>query len=241
MNIVIIAAGKGSRIFKKLKKNKQLIDLEEGVLLKILVENAIKAKFEKIYIVVGFKSKNIINALKNYPQVIFIYNKYFATREMFYSIICGLKKTNADTLVSYSDIYYNYKLLNIIIKKKSKNILLPVNLSWKKIWKIRGKNIYDDAETLKYNNNLELIEIGKKFKKKEEPKSQFMGLIFIPQKKISQIIKYYNKNKLQKMQTTDVLNLLLRKKEKVNVLPTKSFWYEFDDYEDLHNYNKKFK
>jgi len=160
---------------------------------------------------------------------------------MFYSIICGLKKTNADTLVSYSDIYYNYKLLNIIIKKKSKNILLPVNLSWKKIWKIRGKNIYDDAETLKYNNNLELIEIGKKFKKKEEPKSQFMGLIFIPQKKISQIIKYYNKNKLQKMQTTDVLNLLLRKKEKVNVLPTKSFWYEFDDYEDLHNYNKKFK
>lgn len=241
MNIIIIAAGKGSRIFKKLKKNKQLIDLEEGVLLKILVENAIKAKFKKIYIVVGFKSKNIINALKNYPQVIFIYNKYFATREMFYSIICGLKKTNADTLVSYSDIYYNYKLLNIIIKKKSKNILLPVNLSWKKIWKIRGKNIYDDAETLKYNNNLELIEIGKKFKKKEEPKSQFMGLIFIPQKKISQIIKYYNKNKLQKMQTTDVLNLLLRKKEKVKVLPTKSFWYEFDDYEDLYNYNKKFK
>ena len=53
---------------------------------------------------------------------------------MFYSIICGLKKTNADTLVSYSDIYYNYRLLNIIIKKKSKNILLPVNLSWKKIW-----------------------------------------------------------------------------------------------------------
>ena len=43
------------------------------------------------------------------------------------------------------------------------------------------------------------------------------------------------------MQTTDVLNLLLRKKEKVKVLPTKSFWYEFDDYEDLHNYNKKFK
>lgn len=241
MNIVIIAAGKGSRIFKKLKKNKQLIDLEDGVLLKILVENAIKAKFDKIYVVVGFKSKNIINALKNYPQVIFVYNKYFATREMFYSIICGLKKTNADTLVSYSDIYYNYKLLNIIIKKKSKNILLPVNLSWKKIWKIRGKNIYDDAETLKYNNNLELIEIGKKFKKKEEPKSQFMGLIFIPQKKISQIIKYYNKNKLQKMQTTDVLNLLLRKKEKVKVLPTKSFWYEFDDYEDLHNYSKKFK
>ena len=27
------------------------------------------------------------------------------------------------------------------------------------------------------------------------------------------ILEYYNKNKLQKMQTTDVLNLLLRKKE----------------------------
>jgi len=240
MNLVIIAAGKGSRIFKKLKKNKQLIDLKEGILLKILVKNAIKAKFEKIFVVVGFESKNIIDALKEYKQVIFIKNKFFASREMFYSIICGLEKTNTDTLISYSDIYYKQNLLNIIIKKKSKDILLPVNLNWKNIWKIRGKNIYDDAESLKYNKKLELIEIGNKFKKKKEPKSQFMGLIYVPKKKIPKIIKYYNKNNLQKMQTTDFLNLILRKKVKIKVLPTKSFWYEFDDYEDLHNYNKKF-
>ena len=241
MNIVIIAAGKGSRIYKKVKKNKQLIFVKNDILLKILVKNAINSGFKKIFIVVGFKSQNIKNALKEFKQVIFIKNDFFNSREMFYSIICGLKKSNSNTLISYSDILYKKNLLNRIIKIKSKNIHLPVNLSWKKIWKIRKKNIYKDAETLKYNKKYELFEIGKKFKKNEEPNSQFMGLIYVPKKKIPVIMNYYNKNKYHRMQTTDFLNILLINKEKIKVFPTKSFWYEFDDYADFNNFNKKYK
>ena len=51
-----------------------------------------------------------------------------------------------------------------------------------------------------------------------------------------------NKAKYDKeLYERDKAKIAARKKEKVKVLPTKSFWYEFDDYEDLHNYNKKFK
>jgi len=240
MNIVIIAAGKGSRIYKKVKKNKQLINIKEGILLKVLVKNAIKSGFTKIFVVVGYKSQIIKNTLREFKQVNFIYNKYYNKKEMFYSIICGLKKISGNTLISYSDIIYKKNLLDRIIKKNSKNILLPVNLSWRNIWKIRRKNIYEDAETLKYNKKNELKEIGNKIKKKEEPKSQFMGLIYIPKKKISKVINYYKNNNYDSMQTTDFLNIVLSNKEKIKVLPTKSFWYEFDDYEDLYNFRKKF-
>ena len=54
-------------------------------------------------------------------------------------------------------------------------------------------------------------------------------------------MNYYNKNNYHRMQTTDFLNILLINKEKIKVFPTKSFWYEFDDYADFNNFNKKYK
>ena len=114
MNIVIIAAGKGSRIYKKVKKNKQLINIKEGILLKVLVKNAIKSGFTKIFVVVGYKSQIIKNTLREFKQVNFIYNKYYNKKEMFYSIICGLKKISGNTLISYSDIIYKKNLLDKI-------------------------------------------------------------------------------------------------------------------------------
>lgn len=240
MNIVIIAAGKGARIYKKVKKNKQLIKINNEILLEVLVKNAIACGFKKIFIVVGFKSKNIINALNKYKQVKFIKNNLYYSKEMFYSIICGLRHSLNDTIISYSDIIYNKDLLLKMKKNKTKNILLPINLNWKKIWQIRNKNIYEDAETLEYNKRKELMEIGNKITKKNEPLGQFMGLIYIPKNKIKYVINYYKKNNFAKMQTTDFLNILLKNKEKIKVLPTRSFWYEFDDYEDFANYKKKF-
>ncbi len=240
MNIVIIAAGKGSRIYKKVKINKQLIKINNNILLVKLVENAIKSGFKKIFVVVGFRPNNIKKALKKFKNITFVNNNFYKSREMLFSIICGLKASKEDTIISYSDIIYDHNLLNLIKKSKSKYISLPVNLNWKKIWKIRKKNIYEDAETLKYDKNLKLTDIGKKLKKTNIPKSQFMGLIYIPKKKINRIIKYYHKNNLKKMQTTDFLNYLISKKEIIKVHPNRSFWYEFDDYEDLYNFRKKF-
>ena len=240
MNIVIIAAGKGSRIYKKVKKNKQLIKINNEILLETLIKNAISCRFKKIFIVVGFKSYNIINTLNKYKEVKFIKNNLYNKKEMLYSIISGLRYSLDDTIVSYSDIIYKKNLLVKIKRNKTRNILIPINLNWKNIWKIRNKNIYKDAETLQYSKNKELKNIGNKITKKKEPSGQFMGLIYFPKNKIKKVINYYKKTNSSKMQTTSFLNILIKKNEKIKVLPTKSFWYEFDDYEDFTNYKKKF-
>ena len=220
MNIVIIAAGKGSRIYKIVKKNKQLIKINNEILLETLIKNAIHCKFKKIFIVVGFKSANIINILNRYKQVEFIKNNLYNKKEMFYSIICGLKYSSDDTIISYSDIIYKKNLLTKIIKNKTKNISLPINLNWKNTWKVRNKNIYEDAETLQYNKNKELNDIGNKITKKREPSGQFMGLIYFPKNKIKKIINYYKKTDSSKIQTTGFLNILIKNNEKIKVLPT---------------------
>ena len=57
-----------------------------------------------------------------------------------HSIIMGLKKSKSDVLISYSDIYFNKKVLfNLVKNIDKKNIMLPVLNNWKKIWNIRKK------------------------------------------------------------------------------------------------------
>ena len=82
---------------------------------------------------------------------------------------------------------------------------------------------------------MRLLEIGEQIKKK--PKSQFMGIIYVPKNKIKIILKEYNKINKKKIQVTQFLNRIILK-ESLKVLETKSFWYEFDDFTDLKQYEK---
>lgn len=155
---------------------------------------------------------------------------------MLHTLIMGLKISNEDTIISYSDIIYSKQLVEKIIRKKSKDILLPSKTNWKKIWKIRGKLKNNDAESLKFDKDFNLIEIGKKID--ENTKGQFMGLLYVPKNKIQPILKIYKKIKIKKMQTTGFLENLIKNKIVIKVFPNNEPWYEFDDEEDLNNFKK---
>ena len=57
-------------------------------------------------------------------KIKFIYNKYYNTYEMLYSFILGLKGSNEDLIISYTDILYEKKIFKKLLKLKSKNIKL---------------------------------------------------------------------------------------------------------------------
>ena len=65
-----------------------------------------------------------------------------------------------------------------------------------------------------------------------------MGIIYIPKKYISKVIKFYENYNNHKIQFTGFLNYLISNKIKINCIKYKKFWYEFDDYDDLNNFNK---
>ena len=236
MILIILAAGKSNRIYKKIKKNKCLIKIKNKSLIQKIIDDAKKKKFiSEIRIVVGFKIKNLINNLKH-NKVIFVNNKQFSKREMLYSMQIGLKNVEQDAIVTYSDIYYSDKIFDKIYEKKSKKILLPVLNNWKKVWLQRRKDIFQDCETLIYNKNLFLKEIGKKAENYNQIMGQYMGLIFIP-KKYNNFLQYeMNKNKNNNMHISTFLNSIINKKVNIKCLPISTRWYEFDDIEDLRNF-----
>ena len=238
MNIVILAAGKSSRIFKKIKKHKCLLQVKKKTLLSKIIEDSIESGIDKVFVVTGFKSKILKKYLKGKRvNTKIVDNHSYHKTDMLHSAVQGLKKINDDVIISYSDIIYDIEILKRIIKLKSKNIVIPIKTDWTQVWRKRKKNIRDDAEDLVIDNQNFLKTIGGKIIKKY-PKGQYMGIIYIPKLIIPKILKIYKKYKINKMQMSNFLNFLIKLGFKVKVIKTKKNWYEFDDLQDYKNFFK---
>ncbi len=235
MHFVLLAAGKSSRIYNQINKHKCLIKIKKKPIINHLIDNSIKNNIKKVTVITGFKNNLLQSKIKK-KNVKYIYNKFFSKYEMVYSIYLALKHIDDDILISYSDIYYDEKIFKLINKHKKNNLLLPIKKNWVKIWEKRKKSIFDDAETLKIKNK-KLIEIGKKLKKISDAEGQFMGIFYIPKKRREKLIKIIKKQHLYKKQTTFLLNTLIKKKIDIDIISTDLSWYEFDDLDDLKNYN----
>jgi choline kinase len=241
VRIIFLAAGKSNRIFNKIKKNKCLINIKGKPLIELLIDKIKKTKINKISIITGFRAKILKKKLKNIKNIDFLFNEKFSSREMLYSLILGLKNYDEDILISYSDILFNSKTINLLLKKRSKEIKIPILKNWKKIWKIRNKDPLIDGETLFINNKGNLKSIGNKITDLKKVDYQYMGLIFIPKEKRKKVLSFYkliSRNK--KMHATGFLNFLVKKKNLIKTVVVDKGWYEFDDYEDLINYKKNY-
>lgn len=240
MNLILLAAGKSSRIFKKIKKNKCLIKINQISLIRHIINSAKFYLIKNIMVITGFKPNNIKSELKDLNEINFINNNKYQSTDMVYSSILGLKKSKLDTLISYTDIIFSKKIFKIFYKTKNKYITIPYIKNWKYVWNKRNKDIFDDAETFIVDSNSNLKEIGNIIDENNLKKinGQFLGVIFIPKNCIKTIIKKYKSFNNKNLQFTQFINRLIKNKIKIKCVEYKDFWYEFDDYEDLTNFKK---
>lgn len=237
MHLIILAAGRNSRIFKEIGKHKCLLTVNNKTLLSKIIDDSVSIGIKKIIIVIGYKSNRLKKFIRiNHKKIKIIKNTDYIKTDMLHSAVLALKKLNDDIIISYSDIIYDKKILKKIVRLRSKNILIPIKLDWKKVWRIRKKNILEDAENLKFNNKNYLEFIGGKILKKY-PIGQYMGLLYIPKNKVKKITKIYKQEKVRKMQISNFLNVLINKGIKIKIIKSKNYWYEFDDIDD-YNYFK---
>lgn len=241
MRVIFLAAGKSKRIFKKIKKNKCLIKINNKPLIKHLISEVKKAGINKISIVTGFRSSFLKKELKDQKNIDYIFNQKYNSTEMLHSLILGLKKYNTDIIISYSDILFDQIIIKKLINNYNRNVTIPILKNWKEIWKIRNMNPIEDAETLFINRKKYLKSIGDKIINLDKIKYQYMGLILIPKNQRIKVLNAYEKIKNdKKMHATNFLNYLIKKKFLINSVIINKGWYEFDNYEDYKNYKKKY-
>ena len=236
MKLIILAAGKGSRIFKDINKNKCLVKINNQTIIEKIINDAIGCGIKNVVVVLGYRSRFVVKVIKKYKGVSFVMNKKYNSTDMVYSSMLALKKTNTDTIICYSDIIFHKLIFKKLISLNYKNITIPYITNWKNIWKKRNKSIFKDAETFKIKGN-KLIEIGNKITTQnlKSVKGQFMGIIYLPRKKIGKLISQYKKVS-NKIQYTSFINSLIKIKIPIQIIKHKNYWYEFDDIDDLKNF-----
>ena len=237
MQILILAAGKSSR-FKKKIFHKCLIKIGKSTIIENLINNF---KEFKIKIVVGFKYRILQKKLSKY-KIKFIYNNLYEKKEMLYSIIFGLKKSNTNTLVLYSDIIFNYqKMIDLLKKINFDEVTMPILNVKKKYESYNSFKNIKDKENLIINKKNYLVSIGDRPNYvRNKIQGQFMGLLYIPKGKIKTIVNNYKNFFHQRNHTTDFLNFLaINKIIKIKCVKYNYYWNEFDDLNDLKLYNKK--
>tara|TARA_B100000242_G_C42947832_1_gene439540 strand:- start:46 stop:756 length:711 start_codon:yes stop_codon:yes gene_type:complete len=236
MKLIILAAGKGSRIFKDINKNKCLVKIKKQTIIEKIINDALSYGIKNIQVVLGYRSNFVIKEIKKYKEVSFVINKKYNSTDMVYSSMLALKKTNTDAIICYSDIVFHKLIFKKLIGSKYKDITIPYITNWKNVWKKRNKNIFEDAETFKIKRN-KLIEIGNKITTQnlKSVKGQFMGIVYLPKEKIGKIINEYKKVS-NKIQYTSFINSLIKIKIPIKIIKHNNYWYEFDDIDDLKNF-----
>lgn len=233
---IILAAGRGSRMGKETELKPKCFTMLGGKrLLEWQLQSLSEAGIDNIIVVRGYKAEMFEGSFQKAD------NTNWHTTNMVYSLFC-VDSFDGETVISYSDIVYKKDHITALLEFDS-DIIITADKLWADLWKIRFENPLDDAETFK-SNGFTLQEIGKKTNDLSEIEAQYMGLIKLSVKGWQIMYDTYSsltEKQKAKMDMTSMLNLLLSKGVKINVVFVEGGWCEADEYSDIVAYEKEMK
>ncbi len=244
LQVYILGAGRGSRL-KALSedKPKPLLRFLDKSLLEWQIDLLDHFQITDRTIITGYKK----DSFKNFP-VKQIYNSEWEAKNMLHSLLLALEdaqKKNRDFILLYGDILISKSGFAEILKS-AKKTSLPINLKWQSFWQARMKNVKDDVESLKFNSNMLLTEIGQTVQNLSTVQGQFMGILSIQTSEVglwyNNLGAYLEKAENGKKSTTEFIEELIKNEGlKLPVFPVNGGWLEFDTktdwetYTDLHS------
>jgi len=235
MKVIILAAGRGSRLKKYTKyqpkafnlfKNERYIDL--------IIKNFKENRLNNINIVTGYK--NYLFKKIKYKK---IYNSSWRKSNIFYSLYKTNKLLKKNIcIISYSDIVFKKEAIRLLKEKKGDIVVLN-NCNWKKTWKRRFKKPLNDLEKFNYikkNDEKYLTEIGGTPKNLNSIRGQFAGLFKITPRGWRHILNLIKKDKIdiKKIDMTTFFSFFLKKKKLIiKIVDYKGMWFEIDTVKDF--------
>lgn len=251
MKTIILAAGQGTRL-RPLTDHcpKCMVEIQG----KSIIERQLKTmhvcgiKDEDITIIAGYCNDTLRERFKD-TALHFIVNNEYETTNMVYSLMCAryVMEQEEDILVSYGDIIYEESVLKKVLNSRE-DYSVVVDDGWYEYWSARCENPLNDAETLKFDEQGYLTEIGQKTDSLANVQSQYIGLMRFrgaglkalldlseeARKRSSEGRKLWRTERTyQKMYMTDLLQGLIDEGKKLKALHILRGWFEIDDQDDL--------
>ncbi|KAF3362682.1 hypothetical protein PHSC3_000922 [Chlamydiales bacterium STE3] len=225
MNVVILAAGLGSRLDLESKCPKALTKLENGESLLGLQIKFLSRFLDKdrVLIVVGYHYESIMT---NFPELTYCFNPDFASENTAGSLRRALRKVNGDLLWLNGDVIFHPDVIKAILNFGYTSMVVD------------EKSVTDEEVKYRTNESGEILEVSKEVL---NPRGEAVGINFFKKEDLP-LLKHY----LEECQPTDyfekAIELAINQGLKVKALPVPSdFCCEIDFSEDLARANQMIK
>lgn len=251
MKVIILAAGQGTRLRPLTDDRPKCMVQVNG---KSIIERQLDTmrscgvKDEDITIVAGYCSDVLADRFQN-TDIHVIVNEAYETTNMVCSLMCAknLMQAEDDVIISYGDIIYDKAVFQKILAAQDEMSVI-VDDGWYEYWSERCENPLDDAETLMYDMEDYLTEIGQKTTELEKVQSQYIGLMRFrgdglksvlglsaeAERRSAQGEKLWRTDRnYEKMYMTDLLQGLIDEGSRLRAVHIWRGWFEIDNQEDL--------
>lgn len=251
MKVIILAAGQGTRLRPLTDdRPKCMVEVNGKSILErqLTVMHDCGIRDEDITIVAGYKGEILRDIFRD-TQMNIVINDNYENTNMVCSLMCAreIMEQYEDILLSYGDIIYNEKVLRSILQSEEKASVI-VDDGWYSYWSERCENPLDDAETLMFDKDDYLTEIGQKTTDLGKIQSQYIGLMRFKGEGLEAVLHlaaeaeersrkgvplWRTTRTYQKMYMTDLLQGLIDEGNKLKAVHINRGWFEIDDCEDL--------
>lgn len=248
MKCLILAAGRGSRLAPLTDTiPKCLVPLCGRPLLEWQLSALKTAGISDIHIVTGY----LRDQIEAY-RINCWHNPNWNSSNMLESMMCARElflNTTDDILVLYSDLVYEPRIVLKLVQTRG-DIVVAVDKGWEKLWTARMSDPLSDAESLRYDSNGILLEIGQRAEDVADVQAQYMGMIKFNHSGLKMLLDFWDKTELfpswahgrSKKQAfmTDLLNAMIGENYSIRTCAVEHGWLEVDSLSDLETYEAAF-
>lgn len=257
VKVIILVAGQGSRL-------RPLTDDRPKCMVEVNGRSILERQLDTMYacgiqdaditIICGYCNDVLKDRFAD-TGIQFIVNEQYDTTNMVYSLMCAreLMEVEEDIIISYGDIIYDEIVFRKILMAQD-DISVIVDDGWYEYWSERCDDPLEDAETLIFNEDDYLMEIGQKTTELSKVQSQYIGLMRFKGEGIKAMLSlskeaerrsssgemlWRTTRNYAKMYMTDLLQGLIDEGNRLRAVHIQRGWFEIDDCDDLMIVEKK--
>ena len=247
MNAIIIAAGSGRRISNDAKNiPKSMVKVNGKSIIEYQLSVLNKAGINEVYVITGPYSEKF-----NIKNIKYVKDQEFEKHDILGSLMEAKKFFEKDTLILYSDIIFELKIIEKIMNSKE-DISIAVDMNWERKYEGRTEHPKLEAENVEIKNNGNIIQIRKNIENINNNVGEFLGIIKFANKGSELFIKKYEElvssnvgsfheaPSILKAYLTDMIQELIDSNIKIKPILVSGQWCEIDTMQDLKNAEKIF-
>lgn len=235
MNVLILAAGKGSRLGKiSANQPKSLTEICGKSLIKRNLTTFNNLKLN-VFLITGFAAEKLKPL-----GVQTIHNCDFDDTNMVWSLYQAIQELENDFIICYGDIVVSPSTVAALLETPLEFAVVS-DRGWLEYWTRRFDEPLTDAESFSINSSGDLVSVGQKVQNTDEIQGQYIGLIKVTGSARSQFKKRLQKfcedeethEIAKKAYMTDFLQMLINEGVQIKPVFVDGGWIEIDNPGDI--------